>query len=502
MSRELLSQLNPALLWQHFATLCAFPRPSRHEAALRRHIGDWARQRGLAVEQDDIGNLLIRKPATPGMEDRAGIVLQGHLDMVAQINEGTTHNFHTDPIVPRIENGWVYATGTTLGADNGIGVAAALAVLEDDTLRHGPLEVLLTVDEEAGMSGARALKAGWLKGELLLNLDTEDWGEFYLGCAGGVDAVLQRNLISQPMPSGYQAVEFVVQGLRGGHSGVDIHLERGNAIQLLARVLQAADERYGARLIELRGGTLRNALPREAFALLAVPACDVPLLSALVAEYTAIFRAELAGVDEGIELIVRPAIATIALSATDSRLVLNLLQALPHGIRRWSRAVPGVVETSNNLGVVKVEAKKLHIDLMVRSLTDTGMHELAGSIAAIARLTGCSCELQGEYPGWAPKPESRALALLQNVYRARYGADAAVKVIHAGLECGLIGAAYPQLEMVSFGPTIRGAHSPDEGVEIASVGSFWELLAAALAAVPPASAPGSDQKEGYVSVAI
>ncbi|MBE9610105.1 aminoacyl-histidine dipeptidase [Chitinilyticum piscinae] len=484
MSQSPLDLLQPARLWQHFATLCDIPRPSRHEAVLRRHIADWARGRGFGVEQDDCGNLLIRKPATPGMEDRAGVVLQGHLDMVAQKNEATAHNFHTDPIRPRIDGGWVYATGTTLGADNGIGVAAALAVLEDDGIAHGPLEVLLTVDEEAGMTGARALQPGWLQGELLFNLDTEDWGEFYLGCAGGVDAVLARNLISQPMPSGYQAAEFVVQGLRGGHSGVDIHLERGNAIQLLARVLQAADERFGGRLVELRGGTLRNALPREAFAMLAVPACDLPLLAALADEFTRVFRAELAGTDDKVEVLVRPAAAGIALSATDSRLVLNLLQSLPHGIRRWSKAVPGVVETSNNLGVVKVEAKKLHIDLMVRSLTDSGMQELTGSIAAVARLAGCSCELQGAYPGWAPKPASRALALLQDVYRSHYGKDAAVKVIHAGLECGLIGAAYPGLEMVSFGPTIRGAHSPDEGVEISTVASFWELLCAALAAVP------------------
>ncbi|WP_028455698.1 aminoacyl-histidine dipeptidase [Chitinilyticum litopenaei] len=486
MHRELFASLTPALLWQHFATLCAIPRPSRSEAALRAHIAAWARGRGLAIEQDEGGNLLIRKPATPGMADRAGIVLQGHLDMVAQKNAATVHNFHTDPIRPRIVDGWVYATGTTLGADNGIGVAAALAVLEDDSLAHGPLEVLLTVDEEAGMSGARALKPGWLKGELLLNLDTEDWGEFYLGCAGGVDVILQRNLISQPMPSGHVAVEFAVTGLRGGHSGVDIHLERGNAIQLLARVLQVADERYGARLVELSGGSLRNALPREAFALIAVPACDIPLLDALCAEFTAAFRAELAGVDEGVSVSVRPAAAGIALSATDSRLVINLLQALPHGVRRWSQAVPGVVETSNNLGVVKVEAKKLHIDLMVRSLTEAGMQALAGSIAALARLSGCSCELTGAYPGWAPRPESRALALLQSAYRQAYGDDAAVKVIHAGLECGLIGAAYPQLEMVSFGPTIRNAHSPDEGVEIASVARFWELLTAALAAAPQA----------------
>lgn len=480
-----ITDLAPQPLWRHFDTICRFPRPSRHEEALRDHLLAWASARGLAAQLDNGGNLLIRKPASPGMEDRQGVVLQGHLDMVAQKNASHSHDFLTDPIRTRIENGWVYAEGTTLGADNGIGVAAALAMLESD-LPHGPLEVLLTIDEESGMTGARALEAGLLQGQLLFNLDTEEWGEVYVGCAGGVDISLARKLSAEPLAAGFDVYELSLTGLLGGHSGCDIHLERGNAIRLLARFIKAASREIEARLISFTGGTLRNALAREAFAKISVAACDGPRLAEMIDIYQARFREEFAGVDANVTLALKPASADLVPSGAHACLALDMLLALPHGVRRWSKELPGVVETSNNLGVVKMENGRFEAVLMVRSLKNIRMRELADAITAVGHLGGCVVEEEGEYPGWNPDLNSTALALVQQVYKKRYGAEPVVKVIHAGLECGLLGAIYPKLDMVSFGPTIHGAHSPDERVEIASVASFWELLVDALAAVPKA----------------
>ena len=480
-----ITDLAPQPLWRHFDTICRFPRPSRHEEALRDHLLAWASARGLAAQLDNGGNLLIRKPASPGMEDRQGVVLQGHLDMVAQKNSGHSHDFLTDPILTRIENGWVYAEGTTLGADNGIGVAAALAMLESD-LPHGPLEVLLTIDEESGMTGARALEAGLLQGQLLFNLDTEEWGEIYVGCAGGVDISLARKLSAEPLAAGFDVYELSLTGLLGGHSGCDIHLERGNAIRLLARFIKAASREIEARLISFTGGTLRNALAREAFAKISVAACDGPRLAEMIDIYQARFREEFAGVDANISLALKPSSADLVPSGAHACLALDMLLALPHGVRRWSKELPGVVETSNNLGVVKMENGRFEAVLMVRSLKNIRMRELADAITAVGHLGGCVVEEEGEYPGWNPDLNSTALALVQQVYKKRYGSEPVVKVIHAGLECGLLGAIYPKLDMVSFGPTIHGAHSPDERVEIASVASFWELLVDAMAAVPKA----------------
>lgn len=480
-----LNELEPRALWAHFQTLCDFPRPSKHEAALRDHLRAWAEARGLVARQDAAGNLLILKPATPGMENRETIVLQGHLDMVAQKNAGTTHDFLHDPVRPVIgDDGWVRADGTTLGADNGIGVAAALAVLESDDLPHPAIEALFTLDEEAGMGGARGLAGDLLSGRLLFNLDTEDWGEFYVGCAGGIDVLLTRALDSEPLPAGREVMEVSLGGLRGGHSGVDIHLERGNATRLLGRVLAALTTGHELRLVSLEGGTLRNALPREASAVIAVPAGDRAALSAALDRWQAGLRDELSGVDEGITLTLRDALASHMLGHASSAAVIDLVNALPHGVARWSQRVPGVVETSNNLGVVRAGADGFSAALLVRSLRDEGLTARVGEIVAVGRLGGCRAETEGRYPGWTPDPDSPLLALGLDVYRRHFGAEAAVKVIHAGLECGLLAGKYPGLDMLSFGPNVRGAHSPDERVEIASVADFWRLLTAMLAEAP------------------
>lgn len=451
---------------------------------MRQHLLEWAGQRGLAAVVDPAGNLIIRKPASPGREHLPGVVLQAHLDMVCQSNADTPHDFSRDPIRPLQREGWLVAEGTTLGADNGIGVALILAALEDTGLQHGPLEALLTLDEEAGMGGACGLAPDVLAGRLMLNLNTEAWGEFYLGCAGGLDVNVRRDGTPDCAPVAWQTWRIVLRGLRGGHSGVDIHEERGNAIKLLVRVLRGLEPALTLRLASLQGGTARNALPREAVAVVAIPEGEAQQLSAGLAEWQACLRREPAGVDEGITLECSPAPAVLELLLPHEQAIwLASLHAAPHGVRRMSRQLPGVVETSNNLGMVNLTAAGGSCKFMVRSLLDSGSSVLADEIGSLFALSGSLVEKAGQYPGWAPNPDSPLLALCQAVYRREFADDSSVQVIHAGLECSIIGAKYPGLDIVSFGPTIRGAHAPGEAVDIDSVGRCWHLLKAILAAV-------------------
>lgn len=484
--------LQPAAVWQHFATLCAIPRPSKAEARLREHLLAWAAARGLATSVDAGGNLIVRKPASAGYESAPGVVLQGHLDMVCQANADTPHDFTRDPIVPSLRDGWLLAEGTTLGADNGIGVALILAALEDDSLVHGPLEALFTVDEEAGMGGARALDPGALKGRLLLNLDTEEWGQFYLGCAGGVDVNVQRPGRPEPLPADCVPVNIAVRGLRGGHSGVNIHEGRGNAIKLLVRVLRELERRWPMRLATLKGGTARNALPREAFAKVALPVAAAEGLGDLLAALQETFRTELAGIDGDVSVTGTVGNAdqlNEVMDGTEQALWLASLHAAPHGVRRMSLQVPGVVETSDNLGIVELTPEAGTCNFMVRSLVDSAGVELSEEIVSLFALSGTVAVTSGHYPGWAPNPASPLLAQCKAAYRATFGGEPTIQVIHAGLECGIIGGKYPTMDMVSFGPTIHGAHAPGETVEVASVGRCWELLRAILAAT--ASPEGS-----------
>ncbi len=479
-----IAELEPRVVWEHFQTLCDIPRPSKHEQALRDYLKGWAELRGLETVVDSVGNLVVRKPATPGMEDRIGVVLQGHLDMVCQANTGTEHDFFKDPIRPVLKDGWLIAENTTLGADNGIGVALGLAVLSADDLAHGPVEVLMTLDEEAGMGGALGLSPDVLQGQMMINIDTEEWGEFYMGCAGGVDVNVRRSYAQEALPAGYVAQQLVVSGLVGGHSGADIHLGRGNANKILVRLLTELAATLPLRLVSLNGGTARNALAREAFAVVAYPADQAAQVAAAIDAYQALMRFELAGVDEGVTVMLKPATAASVMAEADQQAVLAALHAAPHGVKRMSQRVAGVVETSNNLGVITLGDGRIFANLMVRSLLDSGFRNLAAEIVALFRLAGFSTETEGGYPGWAPNPASPLLALFQRVYREQFAAESGVQVIHAGLECGIIGAKYPQMDMVSFGPNIRGAHAPGERVEVASVGQAWQLLKAVLAAVP------------------
>lgn len=479
-----IAELEPKVVWEHFQTLCEIPRPSKHEQQLRDYLKGWAELRGLDTVVDEVGNLIIRKPATPGYENRVGVVLQGHLDMVCQANTGTEHDFFKDPIRPTLQDGWLVAENTTLGADNGIGVALGMAVLNSEEVPHGPIEVLLTLDEEAGMGGALGLGTGLLQGQYLINIDTEEWGEFYMGCAGGVDVNVSRGYASETLPAGYQAVSLVIKGLRGGHSGADIHLGRGNANKILIRLIRELEAETDLRVASFKGGTARNALSREAFAAVAFPAADAAKVAAKLDAFQSLLRFELAGVDEGVTVVQERIELDKVLARADQGAIFAALHAAPHGVKRMSQRVEGVVETSNNLGVVVLEDGKLFANLMVRSLLDSGTWMLAREVESLFLLAGCQVDMEGGYPGWAPNPQSKLLALFQQVYASEFGGEAQVQVIHAGLECGILGSKYPGMDMVSFGPNIRGAHAPGERVEVESVGKAWHLLKAVLAAVP------------------
>lgn len=475
--------LQPAAVWAHFATLCETPRASKVEGLSREKLQRWAVARGLSAAVDAAGNLIIRKAASPGREKTPTVILQAHLDMVCQKNGESAHDFSRDPICPVLRDGWLMAEETTLGADNGIGVALILAALEAQDLVHGPLEALLTVDEEAGMGGARGLAPGILQGRLMLNLDTEEWGEFYLGCAGGLDVNVERQGQTEPLPAGLQACRISLRGLRGGHSGVNIHEERGNAIKLLVRVLRELEAVFPLRLAALQGGSARNALPREASATLALSAEAMQVLPQWLAQMQASLRQELLGVEAGLQLELSNATCAQVMAPAEQAVWLASLHAAPHGVYRMSRQVPGVVETSNNLGMVDLHPNGGTCNFMVRSLLDSGSTALADEIVSLFALSGTKAEKSGYYPGWAPNPASPLLALCQSVYRAEFAAESTVQVIHAGLECGIIGAKYPGLDIVSFGPTIRGAHAPGESVEVASIGRCWHLLRSILAAI-------------------
>ncbi len=482
MSSSPLADLAPAALWRAFADLCAIPHPSRHETAIIAFLRDRAAARGLPAEIDAKGNLIVRKPATPGKETRPGVILQAHVDMVPQANAGTLHDFAVDPIRPRVENGWVVATGTTLGADNGIGAAAMLALIEDKAVAHGPLEFLFTVEEEIGLNGARAVAPGALKGSILLNLDSEDDGRITIGCAGGRDVTATLPLPRAAVPSGSLGLRVAARGLKGGHSGLDIHKGHGNAIRILARALRAATAAPSLRLASISGGTTRNAIPRETEALIVLSPGEEAAARAAIVAATAEMTAELAFADPGLSIAVEAAKAP-ADGFADATPPLRALSACVDGIARLSDTLPGVPETSSNIGVIATEESGVRIVCMVRSSVDTARDALVARIADLFALAGGETRLGEPYPGWKPDPKARILALLSDLYRQRTGTAPAVDSVHAGLECAILGATYPNWEMVSIGPNIRNPHSPDERVEVASVGNFWTLLTAALEAV-------------------
>lgn len=477
---DVLNDLEPRSLWGHFSALCAIPRPSKHEERVVAWVLDIASRHGWEPRRDGVGNIVLPVPATEGLEAAPVVVLQSHLDMVCEKNRDVEHDFMNDPIRPRIEDGWVYATGTTLGADNGIGVAAALAVATDPAVRHGPLELLFTLDEETGLTGAQGLDGSLLEGRILVNLDSEEDGKLFVGCAGGADCHLHWPFRPHPAPAGFAPVSLRVAGLRGGHSGLNIHEERGNAIQLLVRTLRAARKAgIDVRVAGLQGGAKHNAIPREADASLAIPAGDRARLDEVVRDASSAFRGELAGVDPGLRIELVEGEKGPTLDTADSDRLLDLLNAIPHGVLGMSRDVPGLVETSNNLAVVEHEDGEIVVTTSARSSVDSRMYAVVDRVGSLARLAGATAETTNAYPGWKPDLDSRGLRAVRTAWTELYG-EPEVTAVHAGLECGLLGEKVPGLDMISFGPQIEGAHSPDERVRIESVGKFWKALARSL----------------------
>lgn len=480
-----LTSLYPQPLWQWFAEICAIPHPSKHEQALSLHIQTWAHNKGLSVIEDKVGNLILKKPATAGMENCKTVVLQAHLDMVPQKNADIEHDFITDPIKAYIDGDWVKAQGTTLGADNGIGMASALAILGSDDIKHGPLEVLLTVDEEAGMTGAFGLETGMLEAEILINTDSEQEGEIYMGCAGGVDAEFSIDLQWQDVAANHCAFQLNIAGLKGGHSGVNIHLGRGNANKLLARFLADNADKLGLQLASLTGGSLRNAIPREAKAILTVANDKVDLLQQQLADYQQLVQLELAAVEPAINFnLTSAAMPQKVLQADVQQRLINLLNACPNGVMRMSDEVEGVTETSLNVGVISTNDNSIAILCLIRSLIDSGREQVQSMLTSLAQLAGANIKFSGAYPGWKPNPDSAVMAIVNQTYQDIYHKEPVVMVIHAGLECGLFKKPYPDMDMVSIGPTIRYPHGPDEMVNIKTVGQYWQLLLAVLERIP------------------
>ncbi|SFN57939.1 beta-Ala-His dipeptidase [Xenorhabdus japonica] len=480
-----LSTLSPQPLWDIFAQICSIPHPSYHEEALASHIIEWAKSKNFHVERDEVGNILIRKPASKGMENRKAVVLQAHLDMVPQKNNDTQHDFTQDPIRPYIDGEWVTADGTTLGSDNGIGMASALAILADESVKHGPLEVLLTMTEEAGMDGAFGLKSGWLQADILINTDSEEEGEIYMGCAGGVDFVTTLQLSRETLPANYKTLQLTLKGLKGGHSGGDIHLGLGNANKLLARFLAAHANKLELKLINLQGGTLRNAIPREGSTVIAVPADKIEKLYQLKDNYLETLKNEYAVIENNLTLLLDETEASSqALTAECQTRFVSMLNSMPNGVIRMSDVAKGVVETSLNVGVVTMDEEKVEVICLIRSLIESGKAYVVEILNSLATLSGAETVASGGYPGWQPDANSPIMHLVRETYHQLFDKTPNIMVIHAGLECGLFKKPYPDMDMVSIGPTIRGAHSPDEKVHIKSVGQYWQLLTAILKAIP------------------
>ncbi|MBE9510754.1 MAG: aminoacyl-histidine dipeptidase [Bacteroidetes bacterium] len=480
-----ISELDPKVLWKHFYSLTQVPRPSKKEGKIIQFMREFGENLGLETIVDEVGNVIIKKPATSGMENRKTVVLQGHLDMVPQKNSDKIFDFETDPIEPFIDDGWVTADGTTLGADNGMGVAAAMSILESDDLQHGPVEALFTIDEETGMTGAFGLKAGILDGDILINMDSEDEGELYVGCAGGTNGNMKITFKKENVPDGHKAFKLELSGLKGGHSGIDIPLEKGNSNKLLNRYMWHAAKKHGLRIGDIEGGSLRNAIPRESFAIVTVPADGEKEFLECVKEYEQIFKNEFSSIDPGLKLEAKPAeMPESVMDKVSQDKLLNAVYACPNGVVRMSTDMEGLVETSTNLAVIKSEGNEVKIQCLMRSSVESAKEDLKNMFTCVFEPAGIDIVFDGEYQGWKPNMDSAILKIMQDVYNKKFGKVPEIKAIHAGLECGLLGGVYPNLDMISFGPTIRFPHSPDEKVNIETVAKFWEFLLETLKAIP------------------
>jgi dipeptidase D len=482
---DILGNLKPQLLWNHFEEICRIPHPSRKEQKLAKYVIDFAKKNNLEFNSDEFGNIVIRKSATPGFENKIPVVIQGHLDMVAEKNNDVAHDFDKDPIQPYVDGDWVKAKGTTLGSDNGIGVAAALAVLEDKDLQHGPIEALFTLDEETGLNGAQALKAGFLNSKILINLDSEEDGAFYIGCSGGQNTTVKFSFKPSEIQKNSIALELKVTGLKGGHSGLDISSGRGNAIKLMARLLHQLNYKYGIRLVSINGGSKHNAIPRECFAVVRVVKKIEGEVYNYIKEYNDVVKSELASVEPNLVVSVSNSKSKVkVMDKTTAANIIDSLFAVQNNVIKMSADIPGLVETSTNLAVVSTKGKNVEVILSQRSSVETEKKEISNAVAAVFKLSKADVKQGDGYPGWKPDVNSPILSVMKIVYKNMFNNEPEIKAIHAGLECGIIKQRFPEMDMISFGPTITGAHSPDEQVQISTVEKFYNLLKEALRNIP------------------
>ncbi len=479
------NDLKPALVFHYFEEVCRVPRPSKKEEKIRAYLLEFARQHDLPVKVDEAGNVLMSKPATPGMEDRKAVILQSHMDMVCEKNKDTQHDFDTDPIETYVDGEWLRAKGTTLGADNGIGIATELAVLASDDIGHGPVQCLFTVDEETGLTGAFALKEGFMEGDILINLDSEDEGELFIGCAGGAGTTATFPCTMTAAPEGYFFFRVAVKGLTGGHSGDDINKNRANANKLLNRYLTSLMRKYDLRLCEIDGGNLHNAIPREAYAVCAVPMKDKEAVRVDLNIYLAEIENEYAVAEPNLRMELESETPCLkVMDVEQMKRFLLSIYAVHNGVYAMSQDIAGLVETSSNLASIKQEEGCIKVVTSQRSSILSSRMDMSQMVGAAFELGGATVETGDGYPGWKPNPSSEILRVAVESYKRLFGTEPKVKAIHAGLECGLFLEKYPSLDMVSFGPTLRGVHSPDERMLIPTVDKFWRHLLDVLAHVP------------------
>ncbi len=478
MQSHSLSSLQPASVWNHFYSLTQIPRPSKHEKQCADFMVAFGKKLGLPTEIDSIGNVLIRKPASKGLEKAPGVILQAHLDMVPQKNKSSNHNFQVDPIQPYIDGKFVKAKETTLGADNGIGVAMIMAILEDNSLVHPPLEALFTIDEETGMTGAKNIKPQWIQGSILINLDTEEEGELCIGCAGGIDGMFKLNYTPQKPAENSEYYELNIKGLKGGHSGCDIHLQRANANVLFGRLMYNLIQLYQVEISTINGGSLRNALPRECFSTIFIPKSNLEKVKTYIKTFTEVVQNEYAATEDGIciELLSLQKNESLCMDKKNAITTVTLIKTCPNGVIRMSDTLHGLVETSNNLAIVKVENGLVEMSCLLRSSVETAKHNSVETMTSLFEMAGAKVEFSGGYIGWTPNSNSSILNLMKKIYKDLYNKEIHVSAVHAGLECGILSTHYPHWDMISCGPSIYNPHSPDERVEIESVSLFWNFL--------------------------
>ena len=482
-----ITELSPKIVWKYFHEITQVPRPSKKEGKIIAYLEKFAKEHNIAYKKDHVGNIVMTKPATPGYEDRVKVILQSHVDMVCEKNADTKHDFDNDPIRTIVDGEWLHADGTTLGADNGIGCAAQLAILASNDIPHGPLEALFTIDEETGMTGAMELKPGFLEGKILINLDSEDEGELFIGCAGGMGIIAEFKYNTVDAPKDLVWLRASVAGLKGGHSGGEIHCGLGNANKILTRFLYALDKSTTWSLAEISGGNLHNAIPREAHAVFGVKAADKAKVEALIKQLDADVRNEQKAVDPNVRVSLGEATApSKVIDKKTKHALVRALYACPHGVLGMSHEIADLVETSNNLASIKQRDGVILVETSQRSSTTSLRNSASEMVSSVFELAGASVSVRDPYPGWKPNPDSAILKASADAYRKLFGKEPAVKAIHAGLECGLIFDVYPDLDMVSFGPTLRDVHSPAERIEIKTVDLWWKHLLEVLKEIPSA----------------